>query len=50
MDFAVPVDLRLEIKEKGEKDKYLDLARELNVGDVARCVRCIKQNFGVPRK
>ena len=29
MDFAVPVDHRVKLKESEKKDKYLDLAREL---------------------
>ena len=29
MDFAVPVDLRVKLKDSEKKDKYLDLAREL---------------------
>ena len=29
MDFAVPVDHRVELKESEKKDKYMDLAREL---------------------
>ena len=29
MDFAVPADHRLKLKESEKKDKYLDLAREL---------------------
>ena len=29
MDFAVPVDYCVKIKENEMKDKYLDLAREL---------------------
>ena len=29
MDFAVPADLRLKLKESEKNDKYLDLAREL---------------------
>ena len=29
MDFAVPVDHRINLKECQKKDKYLDLAREL---------------------
>ena len=28
MDFAVPADLRVKLKEIEKKDKYLDLARE----------------------
>ena len=28
MDFAVPVDHRVKLKENEKKDKYLDLARE----------------------
>ena len=30
VDFAVPADLRIQLKESEKKDKYLDLARELN--------------------
>ena len=29
VDFAVPVDQRINLKESEKKDKYLDLAREL---------------------
>ena len=29
MDFAVPADHRVELKESKKRDKYLDLAREL---------------------
>ena len=29
MDFVVPVDHRVKLKESEKKDKYLDLAREL---------------------
>ena len=29
MDYAVPADLRIKLKEYENKDKYLDLAREL---------------------
>ena len=29
MDFALPADHRVKFKESGNKDKYLDLAREL---------------------
>ena len=29
MDFAVPADHRIKLKEYEKKDKYLDLAREL---------------------
>ena len=29
VDFAVPADHRIKLKESGKKDKYLDLAREL---------------------
>ena len=29
MDFAVPADLRIKLKECEKRDKYLDLAREL---------------------
>ena len=30
VDFAVPADHRVKLKESEKKDKYLDLARELN--------------------
>ena len=29
VDFAVPADNRIKLKESEKKDKYLDLAREL---------------------
>ena len=29
MDFAVPADLWIKLKENEKKDKYLDFAREL---------------------
>ena len=29
VDFAIPVDHRINLKESAKKDKYLDLAREL---------------------
>ena len=29
MDFAVPADHRVKLKESEKKDKYLDLAKEL---------------------
>ena len=29
MDFVVPADHRVKLKESEKKDKYLDLAREL---------------------
>ena len=29
MNFAVPVDYRIKLKESEKKDKYLDFAREL---------------------
>ena len=29
IDFAVPADLRVKLKESEKRDKYLDLAREL---------------------
>ena len=29
VDFAVPADHRIKLKESEKKDKYLDLAREL---------------------
>ena len=29
MDFAVPAGHRIKLKESEQKDKYLDLAREL---------------------
>ena len=50
VDFAVPVDHRINLKESEKKDKYLDLARELkkNVkhesNDCANCDWCVKHN------
>ena len=29
VDFAVPADYRIKMKESGKRNKYLDLAREL---------------------
>ena len=29
MDFAVPIDNRVRLKESEKRDKYLDLAREV---------------------
>ena len=29
MDFAIPADHRIKLKEREKKDKYLDLAREV---------------------
>ena len=29
MDFAIPADHRLKLKESKKRDKYIDLAREL---------------------
>ena len=50
MDFAIPADYRMKIKESDKIDKYLDLAREpkekrkktLDVEDVidTNCNRC----------
>ena len=31
VDFAVPVDHRIKLKESEKKDKYFDLAREMNM-------------------
>ena len=31
VDFAVPPDHRIKLKESEKKDKYLDLARELKI-------------------
>ena len=33
VDFAVPVDHRVKLKENEMRDNYLDLARELKVED-----------------
>ena len=32
VNFAVPADRRIKLKECEKKDKYLDLARKLNLG------------------
>ena len=50
VDFAVPVDHRINLKESEKKDKYIDLARELkkNVehesNDCANCECCVWQS------
>ena len=31
MDFTVPADHRIKLKESEKRDKYLNLARELNI-------------------
>ena len=36
VDFAVPVDHRIKLKECEKKDKYLDLARELKIYETYR--------------
>ena len=50
VDFAVPVDHRIILKESEKKDKYLDLARELKKAvehesdDCANCDWCVRHN------
>ena len=50
MDFDVPADLRVKVKEIEKKDKYLNLARELknalkHEGDiVTKCSWCTRKN------
>ena len=45
VDFAVPADHRIKLKESEKKDKYLDLARELTMeheGDnYTNCNLCV---------
>ena len=47
VDFAVPADHRLKLKESEKKNKYLDLARELKktiehkVDDYTNCNWCV---------
>ena len=49
-DFAVPVDHRINLKEREKKDKYHDLARELKKGvehesnDCTNCDWCVRHN------
>ena len=50
VDFAVPADHRINLKESAKKDKYLDLARELKQlwnmksNDCANCDWCVRHN------
>ena len=50
VDFAVPADHRINLKEYEMKDKYLDLARELKNAleresdDCTNCDRCFRHN------
>ena len=50
VDFAVPADHRINLKECEKKDKYLDLAREMKKAmeqesnDCANCDWCFRQN------
>ena len=50
VDFAVPADHRINLKESEKKDKYLDLARELKKAvehesnDCANCNWCVRHN------
>ena len=50
VDFAVPADHRINLKESEKKDKYLDLARELKKtmehesNDCANCDWCFRHN------
>ena len=37
VDFAVPADHRIKLKECEKKDKYLDLARELKKKNYGTC-------------
>ena len=49
VDFAVPADHRIILKESEKKDKYLDLAKiekavEHKSNDCANCDWCIRHN------
>ena len=50
VDFAVPADHRINLKESEKKDKYLDLARELKKTvehksyDYANCDWCVRHS------
>ena len=50
VDFAVPADHRINLKDGEKKDKYLDLARELKKAvehesnDCANCDWCVRHN------
>ena len=39
MDFAIPADYRVKLKESKKKDKYLDLARELKKTNKLRNIK-----------
>ena len=46
VDFAVPADHRINLKESEKKDKYLDLAREIKklCNDCANCDWCVRHS------
>ena len=50
VDFAVPADHRINLKESEKKDKYLDLARELKKtvehesDDCTNCDWCVRHS------
>ena len=50
VDFDVPADHRINLKESEKKDKYLDLARELKKtveyesNDCANCDWCVRHS------
>ena len=50
VDFAVPADHRINLKESEKKDKYLDPAREIKKAvehesnDCANCDWCVRHN------
>ena len=45
VDFAVPADLRIKLKECEKKDKYLDLARELKKTEEHESDDCTNCNW-----
>ena len=60
MDFAVPANHKVKLKESEKKDKYLDLARELKklwnmkvmvipmvIGTLGTVIKGLVQGFGV---
>ena len=50
VDFAVPADNRINLKENEKKEKYLNLAREIKkaveheINDCASCDWCIRHS------
>ena len=52
MDFAVPADHRIKLKESEKKDKYIDVARELKkkLWNIVTIISIVTGAFGTVTK